>query len=237
MLFLIPFAVAFWIIAFISTLLKGVREGELTFQKDRITKLPKTLFILIKATPALLAVIMVVLFRPSGALFYILLAIALVFCAVGDVGMETVFLAGVGLFLIAQFIYIGNFIWHSLLLGFSFLPVVALVASYLVMILIIVFLTQYIESSETGLGKMKGPLIVYALTVSMTFSSSLLLWLTTASPLGFISTIGAAFFAFSDFTIGVKAFHHHFNKAELVIFSTYYLAIFLLSLGVVVYSF
>jgi uncharacterized membrane protein YhhN len=237
MLFLIPYAVAFWIIALISTILKGVHEDELGFQKDRITKFPKPLFVLIKATPALLAVIMIVVFRPTGALFYILLAIALIFCMLGDMGMETVFLVGVGLFLIAQFIYIGNFIWHSLLLGFTFLPVVALVASYLVMILIIVFLTQYIESAENGLGKMKGPLIVYALTVSMTFSSSLLLWLTTASPLGFIPTIGAVFFVFSDFMYGVKEFHHHFKKAELVIFSTYYLAIFLLSLSVVVYSF
>ena len=237
MLFLIPYAVAFWIIALISTILKGVREGELTFQTDRITKLPKPLFVLIKAIPALLALIMVVIFRPSGALFYILLAVALIFCMLGDVGMETAFLAGVGLFLIAQFIYIANFVWHSLQLGFTFLPVVALVASFLVMILVIVFLTQYLEASETGLGKMKGPLIIYALTVSMTFSSSLLLWLTTASPLGFIPTLGAGFFVFSDFTIGVKEFHHHFNKAELVIFSTYYLAIFLLSLSVVVYSF
>jgi uncharacterized membrane protein YhhN len=237
MLFLIPYAVAFWIIALISTILKGVREDELVFQRERITRLPKPIFILIKATPALLAVIIVVLFRPSGALFYILLAAALIFCMLGDVGMETVFLAGVGLFLIAQFIYITNFIWHSLLLGFTFLPIVAMVASFLLMILVIVFLTQYIESSETGLGKMKGPLIIYALTVSMTFSSSLLLWLTTASPLGFLPAIGAAFFVFSDFTIGIKEFHHHFNKAELVIFSTYYLAIFLLSLSVFIYSF
>jgi len=237
MLFLIPYALTFWIIALISTILKGVREGELAFQKDRITKSPKALFILIKAIPALLAVIMVVIFRPSGALFYTLLAVALVFCMLGDVGMETAFLAGVGLFLIAQFIYIANFLWHSLLLGFTFLSVVTLITSFFAMILVIVFLTQYLESSETGLGKMKGPLIVYALTVSMTFSSSLLLWLTTASPLGFVPTIGAGFFVFSDFTIGIKEFHHHFNKAELVIFSTYYLAIFLLSLSVVVFSF
>jgi uncharacterized membrane protein YhhN len=237
MLHLIPYAIAFWIIALISTIFKGVREGELAFQKERITNLPKPLFIAIKALPALLAVIILIVFRPSPSLFYILLTLALVFCMFGDIGMEIKFLVGVGLFLIAQIIFISNFIWQSILLSVSFLPIVALVTSYAAMIVVTIFITEYIESPETGLGKMKIPLIAYALTVSLTFSSSLIIWVTSGTLFGFIPVVGAFFFVFSDFCIGIKEFHHHFNKAEVVIFSTYYLAIFLLSLSVAIYLF
>ena len=237
MLFLIPYAVIFWIFAFVSILIKAAREDEITFQKERLSQLPKPLFIVIKFIPALTAVIIFLLFRPTVSLFYILLAVAFVFCLLGEIGMETKFLVGVGLFLIAQIVFIANFIWQSLLSGISFLPVVAFVTAFLVWILVIIFLTNYIESAETGLGQMKVPLIIYALTVSLTFCSALMLWLTSGVLLGVIPVIGAFFFVISDFTIGIKEFHHHFNKAEIFIFTTYYLAIFLLSLSVAIFIF
>ncbi len=237
MLYLIPYAVIFWIFAFVSILIKAAREDEITFQKERLSQLPKSLFLIIKFIPALTAFIIVLLFRPTISLFYILLAVAFVFCLLGDTGMETKFLVGVGLFLIAQIIFIANFIWQSLLSGISFLPVVAFVTAFLVWILVIIFLTNYIESAETGLGQMKIPLIIYALTVSLTFCSALMLWLTAGVLLGFIPVIGAFFFVISDFAIGIKEFHHHFKKAEIFIFTTYYLAIFLLSLSVAIYIF
>ncbi|MFX1492128.1 MAG: lysoplasmalogenase family protein [Promethearchaeota archaeon] len=237
MLHLIPYTVIFWIFAFVSTLIKAAREDEITFQKERLSQLPKFLFIVIKFIPALTASIIIVLFRPTISLFYILLAVAFVFCLLGEIGMETKFLVGVGLFLIAQIIFIGNFIWQSLLSGISFLPVVAFITAFLVWMLVIIFLTNYIESAETGLGQMKVPLIIYALTVSLTFCSALTLWLTSGMLFGFIPVIGAFFFVISDFTIGIKEFHHHFNKAEIFISTTYYLAIFLLSLSVAILIF
>ncbi|MFW9985938.1 MAG: lysoplasmalogenase family protein [Candidatus Odinarchaeota archaeon] len=220
-----------------SILIKAARENEITFQKERLSQLPKFLFIVIKFIPALTAVIIVLLFRPTPSLLYILLAVAFIFCLLGDIGMETKFLIGVGLFLIAQIVFISNFTWQNLLLGVSFLPVTAFATAFLTWILVIIFLTNYIESAETGLGKMKGPLIIYALTVSLTFCSALMLWLTSGIALGFIPVIGAFFFVISDFAIGIKEFHHHFNKAEVFIFTTYYLAIFLLSLSVAIYIF
>lgn len=237
MLFFIPYAVIFWIFAFVSILIKGARENEITFQKERLSQLPKFLFIVIKFIPAITAVIIVLLFRPTASLFYILLAVAFIFCVLGDIGMETKFLIGVGLFLIAQIVFISNFTWQSLLLGVSFLPVTAFVTAFITWILVLIFLINYIESAETGLGKMKGPLIFYALMVSLNFCSALMLWLTSGIVLGFIPVIGAFFFVISDFAIGIKEFHHHFNKAEVFIFTTYYLAIFLLSLSVAIYFF
>ncbi|MFX1319076.1 MAG: lysoplasmalogenase family protein [Promethearchaeota archaeon] len=237
MLFLIPYALFFWVFAFISTLIKAAREDEINFQKESLTKLPKVLFIIIKLLPVLFTVVIVLLFRPTASLFYLLLAVALIFCLLGNIGMETKFLVGVGLFLIAQILFISNFVWQSLLLGVSFLPLAAFITAFITWILVIIFLTHYIESGEARLGQMKTPLIVYALTVSLTFCSALMLWLTSGVLLGFIPVLGAFLFVISDFTIGIKEFHHHFNKAEVFIFTTYYLAIFLLSLNMAVYIF
>lgn len=237
MLFLIPYAVAFWIFALISTIIKAVRKNEILFQKDRIMKLPTGLFITIKILPELLAIIFIILVMPSLNLFYLVLITALVFCLLGDIGMEIKFMMGVGFFLIAQFIFIGNFIWHSALLGVSFLPLAAFVTLFITWVVVIIFLTQYIESGATDLGSMKRPLQFYAITVSFMSCSALLFWLTSGILLGFIPVIGAVSFVISDMLIGVKEFHHHFNKAEVIIFLSYYLATFLLSLSVVIYIF
>ncbi len=237
MLYLIPYALIFWIIALVSTVIKSVRENEITFQKERLSKLPTPVFMVIKFLPALIAAIVVLLFRPTISLFYILLAVAFIFCLLGDIGMEMKILIGGVLFLIAQILFIANFTWQSVLLGVSFLPITAFVTAFIGWLLIIIFNTHYIESSENGFGKMKIPIFVYSLTVSLTFCSALMLWLASGTLLGFIPVLGALFFVISDLILFIKEFHHHFNKAELFIFPTYYLALFLLSLSFVIYIF
>jgi uncharacterized membrane protein YhhN len=151
--------------------------------------------------------------------------------------MEIKLLVGGILFLIAQMLFIGNFIWQSILIGISFPPIAAFITAFIAWLLVIVFNTHYIDSSDKGFGSMKIPITIYSITVSLTFCSVLMLWLTTGFLLGFIPVLGAFFFVVSDLALFIKEFHHHFNKAELFIFPTYYLALFLLSLSVVVYIF
>ncbi len=237
MLHLILYALLFWLFAIISTVLKAVREDELAVQTDRIKNLPKGLFIAIKVLPALISVIIILVFRSSGAWFYVLLAVALVFCTLGDIGMETKFLVGVLFFLIAHLFFTTNFLWHSYLLGFSLFPLLAFATCYVIMILVIILAVRFLDLTEPRLGPLKTPLIVYVLILSLTLGSSLLLWLTAVNPLGFVPFIGASIFVISDLLIGVKRFHRHFNKAELTIFSTYYIAIFLLTLSFTIYLF
>ncbi|MHA2066632.1 MAG: lysoplasmalogenase family protein, partial [Candidatus Thorarchaeota archaeon] len=62
-------------------------------------------------------------------------------------------------------------------------------------------------------------------------------WLSTDSFLGFIPVLGALFFVVSDSLIGIREFHHQFQYQYVLTLSTYYLAIFLLSLSVVVFMF
>ncbi len=237
MLHLITYALLFWFFAIISTFLKAVQEDELAVQTERIKNFPKGLFIAIKILPALISVIIILVFRPSGTWFYILLAVALVFCALGDIGMETKFLAGVLFFLIAHLFFTTNFLWHSYLLGVSLLPLLTFVISYAIMIFVIILAVRFLDSSEPRLGSLKIPLIVYVLILSLTLSSSLMLWLTAGNLLGFVPFIGAIIFVISDLLIGVRLFHRHFKKAEFTIFSTYYFAIFTLSLGFAIYLF
>ncbi len=237
MLYLIPYAIIFWIIAFVSTIIKSVRENEITFQKEYLSKLPRPVFVVIKFLPALTAAILVLLFRPTASLFYILLAVAFIFCLLGDIGMEIKILVGGVLFLFAQFLFIGNFIWQSVLLGVTFLPIAAFITALIGWLLVIIFNTQYIDSSENGFGNMKIPIFIYSVTVSLTFCSALMLWLSTGVLLGFIPVLGAFFFVISDLVLFIKEFHHHFKKAELFILPTYYLALFLLSLSVAIYIF
>ncbi len=237
MLQLIIFALFFWLFAIFSTVLKAVREDELAVKSERIKNVPTGLFLTIKVLPALISIIIILVFRPSVALFYILLAVALIFCALGDIGMETKFLAGVLFFLIAHLFFTANFLLHSYLLGVSLIPILAFFISYVVLIFVIIVAVRFLDSSEPRLGPLKIPLIVYVLILSLTLSSSLILWLTAGNPLGFVPFIGAIIFVISDLLIGVRLFHRRFNKAEFTIFSTYYFAIFLLTLSFTIYLF
>ncbi|MHA1928525.1 MAG: hypothetical protein ACTSV2_08100, partial [Candidatus Thorarchaeota archaeon] len=74
------YAVLFWISAAVGTVLKDKYAENPQGVVSRVSA--------IKIIPALIAIIYVVLITPSSALFYVLLAIALVFCMLGDIGME-----------------------------------------------------------------------------------------------------------------------------------------------------
>lgn len=234
---LILYGVLFWTFAVTTIILHSSREGDLAFASERIRQLPKMLVIEIKAIPALLGASFVLLLRPSLAFFYILLAVALIFCMLGDIGLEYNLLAGLGLFLVAQLIFTGTFLWQSTFNGLTFPPITAFITWFIAMLIYIIFYHQYLQSSEKGLGKMRTPILFYAFIVSLTSSSSILLWLTSGALLGFIPFIGAFFFVISDSLIGIREFHHHFQKAELITLTTYFLAIFLLSLSVAIYNF
>ena len=193
---------------------------------------------LVKPIPALTGAAFVIFMPHSTSLFYPLLAVALVLCALGDVGMEINILPGLGLFLFSHIVYTANFTWQSILLGLQMMPLVIFVVCIAFMLIYIFLYQRYLKTTtkdvEPALLK---AVIVYALMISLTLSTSLLLWLSSGTLLGFIPFVGAAFFVFSDSVIGIREFHHDIKNGEVIILSTYYLAIFLLSLSVVIYIF
>ncbi len=219
----------FWVLAIISTILQD-RQAESGVEKVA------SLSTVVKFLPALIAVVYVILFRPI-TLFTILLAVALVFCALGDVGMEVDLVPGIGMFLIAHILYTTNFLWQSITLGVTTVPLVLAAVCMVVGVLYVLMLIRYLQSS----GPEVPPFILragslYFIILAATFSTSILLWQITGALLGYIPIIGALFFIISDSFIGINEFHHKLSHHEFYIMPTYYLAIFLLSLGVFVFA-
>ncbi len=223
------YTAVFWIFAIVSTYLQDKASvGE---------KKVASLTTLMKIIPALSAVIFVIIFRlPS--MFTILLAAALVFCMLGDVGMEVDLVPGIGMFLIAHTLYTTNFLWQSSIVGLTMMP--AILASICIVIGVgyIIILIRYLRSS----GPEIPPFILragtlYFIIISATLSTSILLWQTSGALLGYIPVLGALFFIISDSFITINQFHHKVSRHEFYIMPTYYLAIFLLSLCVFVYAF
>ena len=223
---LILYGVIFWIFAITATGIKATGSH----------KARRELFVIIKMIPAMSAMIFIFLSMPLVALFYILLAIALLFCGFGDVGMEYKFFIGIGLFLIAQIIYIINFFWQSFLLGLSLIPLLMFGGCFFTLLVFIFFYRRYLLSSSQEIHPsiLKGG-VFYFIMLSLMLSTSLLLWLTSGAVQGYLPTIGGVLFVISDSLIGVRELHHHFQNEELFILPTYYMAIFLLSFGVLIY--
>ncbi len=224
------YAVLFWIFAVVSSILK-----------DKYSENPQgvvSLLTAIKVVPALIAVLYVLLTRSTTAMFYILLSIALIFCMLGDIGMEKDIIPGIGMFLIGHIIFTANFLWQAINVGLIIANIAISLVCMASLSIIVFLMIRYLRSS--------GPEVpdfilkagtMYFLLVSATISTSLLLWLTTGNMWGLIPMLGALLFLISDAQIAINEFHHKLPHHEMQIMPTYYLAIFLLSLGVVVYIF
>lgn len=231
------YALAFWTFAFLFILIRSIQKQDLILGSKRIKQIPGALVIVIKAIPTALATLFILFFRPSPSLFYCLMAVALFFCMLGDIGMEVALFTGIGLFAIAQIIFTITFSSQSLVLGISSIGITTTGLTFVPMVVFVICLIRYLQSSDQGLGKFRIPVILYAIVISLMLCTAILLWVSSTAFLGGIIVIGAIFFVISDSLFGVREFHHQFSKATVSIFSTYYLAIFLLSLNVLVFMF
>ncbi len=222
------YSIIFWVCAVITIVLKS---SESLKTKTGLIKL-------VKPIPALAGAVFIIFTLPSASLFYPLLAVALVLCALGDIWMEINILPGLGLFLFSHILYTTNFALQSTLLGFQLVPLVIFAGCLAIMFVYIFLYQRYLKTTTKEVEPaMLKAVNVYALMISLTLSTSLLLWLSSGVFLGFIPFVGAILFVFSDSVIGIREFHHDIKNAEIIILSTYYLAIFLLSLGAILYTF
>jgi uncharacterized membrane protein YhhN len=236
-MWLAAYVVVFWLFALVFTVIKSVRSGEIWTKSRRIRGMPVALAITIKVVPAALAALFVFLTKPSSALFYPLMAAGLFLCLLGDAAMEVNLLPGLGLFSLAHVDFVATFVLGILLLGIAPIALLVTAIVFLAMIVYTYLLQRYLQSSAKGLGKMRGPVVFYAILISLMLSTSVLLWITSGIFTGAFVVLGAILFVISDSLIGIRDFHHHFAKAAIAVQSTYYLAIFLLSMTVLVYSF
>lgn len=230
----IAYLLLFWIVASVFILFKSIKVEEIHIESELIQKLADSSSTFIKGVPAILAALFVVIMRPSDALVFFTLVGALAFCFAGDLGMEKGILIGLPLFLIAQLLFAAAFFGQAITIGPS-VEALALTAVVIVMVaLYMVMFLRYLESSETGLGEYKVPVIAYCIVISLMFVSSVLLWSTSGEWEVIAVALGALIFVISDSLIGVHEFHHKISGNVLKVMTTYYAAIFLLSLSVIV---
>ncbi len=224
---LLIYAIAFWIVALISTYLQDRYPdvGVASYQT------------VVKAIPTTLAFVYLIDALLTASLFAILLAGALIFCILGDIAMEKDIIPGIGMFLLAHLLFTVNFLWQSISLVPSLTNILLTILCFGGFVVYVFMYIRYLKSS--------GPEIpdfvlkagsFYFILISATFSTSLLLWLTTGALWGFLPVIGALFFIISDSIIALNEFHHKLSHPEFLIMPTYYLAIFLLSLGIFVFG-
>jgi uncharacterized membrane protein YhhN len=220
---LLEYSTVFWSFAVLYIVLEA---------KGKTGGVPTTL---IKAVPALSAVLFVLVASSQLVLFHLLLLLALVFCGLGDIAMEYNILPGLGLFLISHILYTGNFVFHALT-NLTITSVGGFIAILSIMMIYVGIFHRYIKTAKEP-AELLPAVDLYAIVISLTFSSSVMLWLSTGIIFGIIPVIGAVSFIISDSFIGVREFHHRFRYDEPITMITYYLAIFLLSIAAIIYSF
>ncbi|TFG29620.1 lysoplasmalogenase [Candidatus Thorarchaeota archaeon] len=220
---LLVYSAIFWVIAILSSVLQD------RFPDAKVASYQTV----VKAIPTLVALVYVFYTLPSGSLFYILLGVALFFCMLGDVAMEKDIIPGIGMFLLAHLFYTVNFLWQAISLTLDFTNIIIAIISFGGLVVYVFMYIRYLQSSgpEVPDFVLKAGSFYFVL-ISATFSTSLLLWLTTGALWGFLPLIGALFFIISDSIIALNEFHHKLAHPEFLIMPTYYLAIFLLSLSI-----
>ena len=225
-LLFIPFSAFF-------VLLATIKEQKILLSEGVINKLSENLLIIFKIIPTLLVTIFVFLNPFDDTIVSVIFGLAFLLCFFADIGIEKNFLIGMVLFLFAQIFFVLSF--SSL--AFLHLNDEQLIILVLPLILLIIydfFLLKYLSSSVKGLGEFKIPVIIYSIALSLMVLSTIFLYLTGDTSELILVVFGAILFVISDSFIAVREFHHKFKYSELIIMSTYYGALYFLSILVTV---
>jgi len=233
--FLFLYFLSFWTFASIYIIFKSIKVEQIQVRNKTVQNLANTTITFIKGLPAIIATFLALIMRSNDSLFFLFLVGAFFFCFAGDIGMEKDILIGLSLFLVAQMLFSIAFLSQAFTIGPS-VNVLFLVAFVVVGIFLYMFkFLQYLESSETGLGELKIPVLAYCVVISLMVVSSFLLWGALESFEAIVVVLGAGIFVISDSIIGVHEFHHKVSGSVSKVMLTYYTAIFLLSLSVLLF--
>ncbi|MCK4847479.1 MAG: lysoplasmalogenase [Candidatus Heimdallarchaeota archaeon] len=230
----IPYLVIFGFFALLFMVLKSMDQDELQFKNTILTKLIP-ISTLIKAIPAGLAILFVLLNNNDSFFMYAVLGLALLFCMFGDIGMEKGILVGLPLFLVGQILFIVTFLGQALTSGIETEAILITAVTTIGMIIYVLLFLRYLESSEKGLGEFRIPVIVYCTFLSGMFLSTVLLWMSSGRMEFGLVALGGLLFVISDSIIAVREFHHPISHGVLKVMSTYHTAIFLLSLSCLIH--
>jgi len=223
-LYEIPYSAVLYII------IKALKGEELHFENKILLKL-LPFSTIIKAIPAGLTIVFVLINNNESFFLHVILGMALLFCMFGDIGMEKGLIPGLLMFLVGQILFIVAFVGQALTTEINIEPLLITAVVTLGMIVYIILFLRYLESSEKGLGEFRIPVLLYCVFLSGMFLSTFLLWMSSGVMELGIVVLGGLLFVISDSIIAIREFHHQINYSTLKVMTTYYSAIFLLSLA------
>ncbi|MHA2294611.1 MAG: lysoplasmalogenase [Candidatus Hodarchaeales archaeon] len=233
-MFLLYF-IAFCLCAIAYIILESINKKDIIIRNETIQKLPSWSMVLLKGIPAILAFIFAFTSK-FGEGFAIGITLGLVFCLIGDIGIETSFISGMIFFSIAQIVFIVTYSGQAMILIITTESMLITSIVAMTMIIYVFLILKYLQSSKSGLGKFKLPVVIYSLLLAFHFCSTVLLWTTSPFPLErAVIILGALFFVISDTMIAIREFHHHIEKSTIKIMTTYYIALLFISSSVLVF--
>ncbi|MHA1206514.1 MAG: lysoplasmalogenase family protein, partial [Candidatus Hodarchaeales archaeon] len=174
----IPYLVIFSFSAVLYIIIKALKVEELHFKNKILLKL-LPFSTIIKAIPAGLTIVYVLINNNESFFLHVILGMALLFCMFGDIGMEKGLIPGLLMFLVGQILFIVVFVGQALTTEMNVEPLLITAVVTLGMIVYIILFLRYLESSEKGLGEFRIPVLLYCVFLSGMFLSTFLLWMSS----------------------------------------------------------
>jgi uncharacterized membrane protein YhhN len=162
--------------------------------------------------------------QPTSPFYRYMIIAGLLFSLAGDIFLmlprDRFFIQGLVSFLVAHLFYIAAFMFESRR-SFSILGVIPFLIYGCLMLRVL----------RPHLGKMRVPVLFYMLAILMMGWTATSRWIITEQPGSLLAMLGALFFIASDSLLALDKFKGRFRSAQLLIFSTYVIAQWLIALS------
>jgi uncharacterized membrane protein YhhN len=177
-----------------------------------------------------LAIIFIILIalepnHPTSSFYRYIIIAGLLFSLVGDIFLmlprDRFFIHGLISFLVAHLCYIAAFMYES---GHA--------ASLRGVIPFLIYGGLMMRVLWPHLGKMRVPVVFYMLAILMMGWTATSRWMLTEQPGSLLAMLGALLFIASDSLLALDKFKGRFRSAQLLIFSTYAVAQWLIALSI-----
>ncbi|NHJ49238.1 MAG: hypothetical protein FK733_15725 [Asgard group archaeon] len=237
MLYLIPYSLFFFLASIIYIVLYGSKKREFQLFGEKFHETPTAYIRLLKLIPSLIVVFFVSFTAPRYDAFYTLFIIAFVFIFLGDIAMIIKNLIGLAIYLIAQFLLATAYLTQIVQLNSKPIGSYTLLGIGIFLYLSLIFLMFFFLRKNLE-GKYSKPTLVIlsvflylgASFFHLTSSSIFILYNYSSNNGLVIVSIGILLFLISDLMVFIRDAREKLVYSVLLIMSTYYIALFFISL-------
>jgi uncharacterized membrane protein YhhN len=160
--------------------------------------------------------------HPTSSFYRYMIIAGLLFSLAGDIFLMVPdhFIEGLASFLVAHLFYIAAFVFESerALSLWGAIP-------------FLIYGCLMLRVLWPHLGKMRVPVMLYVLVILMMGWTATSRWMLTEHPGSLLAMVGALFFIASDSLLSLDKFKGRFRSAQLLTFSTYTVAQWLIALS------